>query len=74
MAKGTFFNYFKSKDELLVKFQKALFFNELRALHEKPGPYAPHILALVKEIGDSMNGTRTQNTSGAAAVSGKKLY
>ncbi len=60
VAKGTFFNYFKAKEELLIKFQKALFFNEIKSLNDQPGPYAPHILALVKEIGDSMNGNRTQ--------------
>lgn len=60
VAKGTFFNYFKAKEELLIKFQKALFFNELRILNDKPGPYAPCILALVKEVGESMDGNRTQ--------------
>ena len=60
MAKGTFFNYFKAKEDLLIKFQKALFFNEIKTLNDKPGPYAPRILALVKEIGDSMNENRTQ--------------
>jgi AcrR family transcriptional regulator len=60
VAKGTFFNYFKAKEELLIKFQKSLFFNELKILNDKPGPYAPRILALVKEIGDSMDGNRTQ--------------
>lgn len=60
VAKGTFFNYFKAKENLLIKFQKALFFNEIRTLNDKSGPYAPRILALVKEIGDSMNDNRTQ--------------
>ena len=60
VAKGTFFNYFKAKEDLLIKFQKSLFFNEIKTLNDKPGPYAPRILALVKELGDSMNGNRTQ--------------
>jgi len=60
VAKGTFFNYFKAKEELLIKFQKALFFNELRVLYDGPGPYAPRILLLAKEIGDSMDQNRTQ--------------
>ncbi|SHI02756.1 transcriptional regulator, TetR family [Sporobacter termitidis DSM 10068] len=60
VAKGTFFNYFKAKEELLVKFQKALFFNEIRILNDQPGPYAPRILDLVKELGDSMNDDRVQ--------------
>lgn len=60
VAKGTFFNYFKAKEDLLIKFQKALFFNEIKTLNDKSGPYAPRILALVKELGDSMNENRTQ--------------
>lgn len=60
VAKGTFFNYFKTKDELLIKFQKELFFKELKTLHDKPGPYAPRLLALIKEMGDSMDENRTQ--------------
>lgn len=60
VAKGTFFNYFKTKEELLIKFQKALFFNELKILNDKPGPYAPRILTLIKDIGDSMDGNQTQ--------------
>lgn len=60
IAKGTFFNYFKAKEELLIKFQKALFFNELRILNDKPGPYTPSILTLMKEIGDSMEENRTE--------------
>lgn len=60
VAKGTFFNYFKAKEDLLIKFQKSLFFNEIKTLNDKPGPYAPRILALVKELGDSMNENRTQ--------------
>ncbi|HWQ79957.1 MAG TPA: TetR/AcrR family transcriptional regulator [Anaerovoracaceae bacterium] len=60
VAKGTFFNYFNAKEDLLIKFQKALLFNELKILNDKPGPYAPRMLALVKEIGDSMNENRTQ--------------
>lgn len=59
VAKGTFFNYFRAKEELLVKFQKSLFFNEIKDLSDKSGPYAPRILALVKEIGDAMNENRT---------------
>lgn len=60
VAKGTFFNYFKTKDELLIKFQKEVFFNELRTLNDKPGPYAPRLLTLIKEMGDSMDENRTQ--------------
>jgi AcrR family transcriptional regulator len=60
VAKGTFFNYFKAKEDLLIKFQKALFFSELKTLYDKPGPYAPRLLALVKEVGDAMNENRTE--------------
>lgn len=59
VAKGTFFNYFKAKEDLLIKFQKALFFNEIHTLSDKPGPYTPRVLALVKELGDSMDENRT---------------
>lgn len=59
IAKGTFFNYFKTKEDVLIKLQKALFFNEISSLSDKTGPYAPRILALVKQMGDSMNENHT---------------
>ncbi len=59
VAKGTFFNYFKAKEDLLIKFQKAVFFGEIAGLNEKSAPYAPWILTLIKEMGDSMNGSQT---------------
>lgn len=54
IAKGTFFNYFTSKENVLIKIQKALFFNEISSLKDKEGPYSPRLLALVKQMGDSM--------------------
>ncbi len=59
IAKGTFFNYFPSKEDVLIKLQKALFFNEISSLGDKTGPYSPRILALVKEMGTSMNENHT---------------
>ena len=58
IAKGTFFNYFKTKEDVLIKTQKALFFDGIIGLEDKTGPYAPRILALVKEMGDAMNENR----------------
>lgn len=54
VAKGTFFNYFPTKEDLLFKLQKIGFLNELLTLGDRPGPYAPLIMAFVKELGDSM--------------------
>lgn len=59
VAKGTFFNYFRTKDDVLIRLQKALFFSELSELADKSGPYTPRILALVKEMGDSLDDNRT---------------
>ncbi|REE83913.1 TetR family transcriptional regulator [Paenibacillus taihuensis] len=55
VAKGTFFNYFATKEELLFKFQKNFYLHELFSLRDRPGPYMPLILAYVKEVGDSMS-------------------
>ncbi|MFF2890405.1 TetR/AcrR family transcriptional regulator [Paenibacillus sp. NPDC057967] len=60
VAKGTFFNYFRTKDEVLVRIQKALFFSEITQISERAeAPFTPKILSLVKELGDSFNGNRT---------------
>lgn len=56
IAKGTFFNYFPTKADIIMYIQAELFFNRIEELNEKNGPYAPRILALVKEIGDNMFG------------------
>lgn len=59
VAKGTFFNYFRTKDEVLIRIQKALFFNELTQISERAeAPFTPKILTLVKEMGDSFNDNR----------------
>jgi len=59
VAKGTFFNYFRTKDEVLIRIQKALFFSELTQISEKAeAPFTPKILTLIKGLGDSFNGNR----------------
>jgi len=59
VAKGTFFNYFRTKDEVLIRIQKALFFSELTQISERAeAPYTPKILTLVKDMGDSFNDNR----------------
>ncbi len=55
IGKGTFFYYFPSKENLLMKLQEALFFNEINKSDDKAGPYTPRILDLVKKMGDSMS-------------------
>lgn len=55
IGKGTFFYYFPSKDNLLLRLQESLFFNEINSPNDKAGPYTPRILALVKKMGDSMS-------------------
>ncbi|WP_182914525.1 TetR/AcrR family transcriptional regulator [Paenibacillus sp. 1011MAR3C5] len=60
VAKGTFFNYFRTKDEVLVRIQKSLFFSEITQISEQAdSPFTPKVLSLVKELGDSFNGNRT---------------
>ncbi|SEO81770.1 TetR/AcrR family transcriptional regulator [Paenibacillus sp. OV219] len=55
VAKGTFFNYFATKEELLFTFQKDFYLLELFSLNDRPGPYTPLILTFLKELGDSMS-------------------
>jgi AcrR family transcriptional regulator len=59
VARGTFFNYFKTKDDLLMTFQKGLFFSRMEGPGEISAPYAPWILAHAKEAGDIMENNRT---------------
>ncbi|QAY65836.1 TetR/AcrR family transcriptional regulator [Paenibacillus protaetiae] len=44
VAKGTFFNYFKTKEEVRGKLDKIIALDELVNLKDKPGPYAPVFL------------------------------
>lgn len=54
VAKGTFFNYFKTKEDVRGKLDKLVTIDELVNLKDKPGPYTPRFLALIKTLGDSM--------------------
>ncbi|AZN42868.1 TetR/AcrR family transcriptional regulator [Paenibacillus albus] len=62
VAKGTFFNYFSSKDELICDLQAVFAMNEVAKLQDQPGPLVPRfqllIFQLVKEFELSKTLTR----------------
>ncbi|WP_165861409.1 TetR/AcrR family transcriptional regulator [Paenibacillus paeoniae] len=59
VAKGTFFNYFRTKDEVLIRIQKSLFLTEITQISGLSGPFTPRILTLVQELGNSFNEHQT---------------
>lgn len=62
IAKGTFFNYFASKDELICDLQSVFVMNEIMKLKDKPGPLIPRvqmvIFSLVQQFPLNKPGTR----------------
>ncbi|WP_219838609.1 TetR/AcrR family transcriptional regulator [Paenibacillus sp. R14(2021)] len=50
IAKGTFFNYFSSKDELICDLQGLFAINELERLKDTQGPLVPRLQLLVFNI------------------------
>ncbi|SFJ01660.1 transcriptional regulator, TetR family [Paenibacillus sp. UNC496MF] len=50
VAKGTFFNYFSSKDDLLCDLQGIFAMNEVGKLKGTPGPLVPRLQLLVFEL------------------------
>ncbi|QHW33326.1 TetR/AcrR family transcriptional regulator [Paenibacillus rhizovicinus] len=50
VAKGTFFNYFSSKDELICDLQGIFAIKEVEKLKDTPGPLVPRLQLLIFEI------------------------
>lgn len=49
VAKGTFFNYFTSKEELMMELQGAVIMKEIETVVGKPGPIVPRLQAILFE-------------------------
>lgn len=47
VAKGTFFNYFSSKESLILELQGEMMLREMESTVGKPGPVMPRMLALL---------------------------
>lgn len=58
VAKGTFFNYFGNKDEVMCDLQDQWPLGEIAALKEHPGPVKPRLQALLAELGSRMDTNR----------------
>jgi len=54
VAKGTFFNYFQSKEELMCDLQIFWAVDEIKSMQEKPGPYIPRFKAMCVELVNRM--------------------
>ncbi|NBD26612.1 TetR/AcrR family transcriptional regulator [Paenibacillus glycinis] len=50
VAKGTFFNYFSSKDDLLCELQGVFAMSEVEKLKGTPGPLVPRLQLLIFEL------------------------
>lgn len=55
VGKGTFFNYFQSKEEILCDLQGFWAVDEIKKLYEQPGPYVPRIREMMVELVKRMN-------------------
>lgn len=64
VAKGTFFNYFNSKDDLMCEIKDFFIMEELEKLKDKPGPLLPllraALLAIISGISENPGITRAQ--------------
>lgn len=49
VAKGTFFNYFNSKEELMMELQSVVIMKEIETIVGKPGPVVPRLQAMLFE-------------------------
>jgi len=49
VAKGTFFNYFNSKEELMMELQSMVIMKEIETIVGKPGPVVPRLQAMLFE-------------------------
>jgi len=49
VAKGTFFNYFNSKEELMMELQGLVIMKEIETVVGKPGPVVPRLQAVLFE-------------------------
>lgn len=49
VAKGTFFNYFNSKEELMMELQGMVIMKEIETVVGKPGPVVPRLQAVLFE-------------------------
>lgn len=58
VAKGTFFNYFENKDEIMCCMQGSWAVEEIAGLKDKPGPVTPRLNALLMELGGRMDMNR----------------
>jgi AcrR family transcriptional regulator len=58
VAKGTFFNYFENKDEIMCDLQGQWAFEQIAMLRDKPGPVTPRMNALLVELGSRMDMNR----------------
>lgn len=59
VSKGTFFNYFSTKDELLLSFQKSLLVSQTGGPGCEDAPHVPWILALEGDESGAMEDNRT---------------
>lgn len=50
VAKGTFFNYFENKDDIMCNLQERWAVEEIARLKDKPGPVVPRLNALLLEL------------------------
>jgi AcrR family transcriptional regulator len=50
VAKGTFFNYFASRDELTCELRSVFVMNEVAKLKDKPGPLIPRMRMFIFEL------------------------
>jgi len=50
VAKGTFFNYFGSKEDILCDMQSFWAVGEIKKLYGKTGPFVPKLMALLLDI------------------------
>jgi AcrR family transcriptional regulator len=61
VSKGTFFNYFNSKDDLICELQGMMALEEIEKIKDKPGPYIPRFKSVLYELAQKQFPSRALN-------------
>lgn len=71
VAKGTFFNYFLSKENVLAQLKTNITVEEALRLLKEPGPLTPHLYLLVHRLTEHLEGPRPLTLAIFQGVIGK---
>lgn len=73
VAKGTFFNYFRSKEDLIMELQGMVIMQEMESIAGKPGPVIPRLQASLFEFARNLPINRSTARAVLQGIYGSNL-